>query len=332
MPISTEPAHPRSRCVFRVAAGPRVGYGHLMRARALAECLDMDVTVSVRGGRAAKDAARALGPLVANAEALRQADVLVVDDPSREHGASWVARARRSGVRSVSVHDDEQAHDADLVVCASLGIGRLRTRAASMRGVRFYLLDPRLTLARRFRAARREPSPPRVVIALGGGQHVRRVAQRLVDAIVGRCPGVQMVVAAGFSKTPRPPLRGATWLGARGALLEALVHADLAVVAGGVTLYEACALGVPAVGLAIVPGQRRAIRAFARHGAVIDAGGGSASVEAIRSAAAGVARLLGSRELRATLAARARGTVDGRGAQRVARRIHALLRARRRHA
>ena len=51
----------RPRCHFHVAAGPRVGFGHLMRARALARCLDMDVTVSVRGGRAAARAARAIG-------------------------------------------------------------------------------------------------------------------------------------------------------------------------------------------------------------------------------------------------------------------------------
>lgn len=295
-----------------------------MRARALAECLDMDVVVSVRGGSAAKEAARAVGLLVGDAEALGGADLLVVDDPSLKSGRSWIARARRSGIRSVAVHDAGWTHDADLVVCGSLGISRPRTHAPVLCGARFYLLDRRLADAppRRPNSGKR---PFRVVIALGGGQHVRQVAQRLVDAIVSRCPAAQIAVAAGFSRGQRPPLQHATWLSARTGLVEALLEADVAVVAGGVTLYEACALGVPAVGLAVVPAQRRAIRAFARQGAVIDAGGGSAGRQSLRAAAVGVARYFADGRLRTATSVRARALVDGRGAERVARHIQALL-------
>jgi spore coat polysaccharide biosynthesis predicted glycosyltransferase SpsG len=325
MPTPTRPAPVRSRCVFRIAAGPRVGYGHLMRARALAQCLDMEVAISVRGGRAAKDAADSVGPLVTEAAALRGADVLVVDDPSRKQGRSWVARARRCGVRSVSIHDDLWAHDADLVVCGSLGADLPSAGRRALRGTRFYLLDWRIGAARLVRARRQAGRQLRVVVALGGGQHVRRVAQRLVDAIADRCPTVKIVVAAGFSRARRPALARATWLEAPDGLMRALLAADVAVVAGGVTLYEACALGVPAVGLAVVPEQRRAIRAFARLGALIDAGGETLSRAAIHTAAAGVARLVENDRLRTAVSSRARALVDGLGAQRVARRIQGLL-------
>ena len=339
------------RCVFRVAAGPRVGYGHLMRARALAQSLDVPALVSIRGGRVAARRAGELGfRLVRGTDTIRRADVLVVDDPSLRHGRPWIDRARRFGVATVSVHDDTQAHAADLVVCGSLAVREIRTTGGPLHsvlhGVQFYLLDRRIALARRSqrrratsssvdvarddpeavegsgpRAARRVPA--NILVALGGGHHVRRIAQQLVEAIRRQCPGVAIRVAAGFSSGRRPALRGARWLSAKTGLTQALVECDVAVVAGGVTLYEACALGTAVVAWAVVPDQRRAIGAFAGHGAVIDAGSVDGGPD---SAASGVARLIADQRLREGLATRARRLVDGRGADRVAERIRDLLR------
>lgn len=313
----------RPRCVIRVAAGPRLGYGHLMRAKALTQVLDMDVTLSVRGGHAARLAAAAVAPIAQRSE-LEAFDLLIVDDPSFAHGEAWVRRARRAGARAVSVHDGGPVHDADLVICPGLGQRSPRTSARTLTGTPFYLLDQRIAAARRTAARRPANARARIVVALGGGQHVRRIAQRLVDAIVARGAAADIVVAAGFSRSPQPPLRHATWLTAQGGLVEALSSADVAVVAGGVTLYEACALGVPAVGLAVVTAQRRAIRAFARERALIDAGAGAAAID---GAAAGVARLLNEPSLRTRTAARARQLVDGRGVDRVASSIRALVTA-----
>ena len=63
-----------------------------------------------------------------------------------------------------------------------------------------------------------------------------------------------------------------------------LAACDVAVVAGGVTLYEACAVGVPVVALAVVAAQRPAIADFAVRGAAIDAG---ALMDPSRSGGAG---------------------------------------------
>lgn len=323
------------RCLFRIAAGPRIGFGHLMRARALAECLDVELAVSVRGGQSARAAAHMIGTVVHDGDALRSADVLILDDPNAEEGRRWIARARRAGIRSVSIHDDARVHAADLVVCGSLGTPRPRTNASLLHGTRFYLLDRRIaglrgagassTAARRKLPMRLE-GRPRVIVALGGGHHVRRLAQPLVDAIVLRRPDAEIVVAAGFSRRSRRPLQRAAWLSARTGLAQALTTADVAIVAGGVTLYEACALGVPAVGLAVVPGQRRAIRAFARAGAILGAGDVSSDPYAIETAAAAVQRLLLNRALRTHTADAARRLVDGKGAERVACHVLALMR------
>jgi spore coat polysaccharide biosynthesis predicted glycosyltransferase SpsG len=314
----------KKHCVVRVAAGPRVGYGHLMRARALAQHLAMRVSLSVRGGSAATRHAKSMGfPLAGDAPLIERAALVVVDDPSLRHGRPWISRARRAGVPSVSVHDCVQAHDADLVICGSIGVGEIRGTGTVLNGPQFYLLDRRVRTALRKRWMRTTARPLRVLVALGGGQHVRRIAQRLVLAIRHAAPEASISVAAGFSPGRRPILRGARWLTARSGLTPALAASDVAIVAGGVTLYEACALGIPAVGLAVVAAQRRAIAAFAKRGAVINAG--LISHAAIDRAARAVATLLGDERRRRATALRARQLVDGLGAERAAQQIRTML-------
>jgi spore coat polysaccharide biosynthesis predicted glycosyltransferase SpsG len=223
----------------------------------------------------------------------------------------------------VSVHDCVPAHDADLVICGSIDAGDIRSSGTVLNGPRFYLLDRRIRMALRHRWSRTSDRPMRVLVALGGGQHVRRVAQELVFAIRRYTSDVSIVVAAGFSRARRPLLRGARWISAGAGLTQSLVDCDVAVVAGGVTLYEACALGTAAVGLAVVPSQSRAIGEFASRGAVIDAG--ISSEIAIDRAARGVARLLGDERRRRITALRARQLVDGLGARRAAEHIQAML-------
>jgi spore coat polysaccharide biosynthesis predicted glycosyltransferase SpsG len=295
-----------------------------MRARALAQHLAMNVAMSVRGGRAAARTAKSLGlPVTGTAASIKRADLIVVDDPSFEKGRSWIERARRAGVPTVSVHDCLNAHDADLVICGSIGIDAVRTSGTVLNGPQFYLLDRRISEAVHRRWDRTDGGPLRILVALGGGQHVRRIAQRLVLAIRRHTKPVSISVAAGFSRGSRPTLRGARWLAARRGLVEALAQCDIAIVAGGVTLYEACALGTPAVALAVVRAQRRAIVEFAKRGAVID--GGLASESAIERVARQVARLAGDERRRRATAKRARRLVDGLGAQRAAEHIRVML-------
>ena len=122
-----------------------------------------------------------------------------------------------------------------------------------------------------------------------------------------------------FRAAARPAARTRAGSRLARASTQALVDCDVAVVAGGVTLYEACALGTPAVGLAVVPEQRRAIPAFARRGAVIDAGSRQTRRSNVRRAAwRGCSETNGAGGITAS---RARQLVDGRGA-RPRRRTH----------
>ena len=140
-----------------------------------------------------------------------------------------------------------------------------------------------------------------------------------------------MTLAAGFSARPiqtRHPrvrlLESPSWLRSE------LARVDVAVVAGGVTLYEAALLGVPTVALAVVAAQMPTIRAFERVGASIAAGclapGDRAAADRARAKAVqAVEALLADEEKRRAMAVQGQQQVDGRGALRVAAALTRLM-------
>jgi spore coat polysaccharide biosynthesis predicted glycosyltransferase SpsG len=210
---------------------------------------------------------------------------------------------------------------SDLAIDGSVGLIGSRSRI-DLAGPQFAILDP-FVRDRRQRPSVREAD--RVLIALGGGAHVLRFGSTLAFGICRALPGLEIVIAAGFSGGRRPELpSGGQWIHVKRGLSAELSRCAAAVVGGGVTLYEACALGTPAVAVAVAPGQRRTVRAFASQGAALDAGS-VASPRAVSRVAAGVAALLeGGADVDA-LAERARDLVDGRGAFRVAAHLAALV-------
>jgi spore coat polysaccharide biosynthesis predicted glycosyltransferase SpsG len=183
------------------------------------------------------------------------------------------------------------------------------------------ILDPSVFEARR---RSRRPVPFRVLIALGGGAHVRSVAARLAAALAVRVPNVQVRAACGFTADRRAPLVHGRWIAAPDGLADELSQATVVVTAGGVTLFEACALGVPAVALALTASQRLTIQIVVRAGAAVDAGPRPASAAAIGRAASAAASLLVDPDACSRMAVAGRRLVDGRGVFRAADRLRHL--------
>jgi UDP-2,4-diacetamido-2,4,6-trideoxy-beta-L-altropyranose hydrolase len=104
------------------------------------------------------------------------------------------------------------------------------------------------------------------------------------------------------------------------SLLDELLQADICVTAGGQTLLEAAAVGVPTVGVVLAENQRSQLEGLARLGAVVMVDG-SDPEEAMRA----VHDLDRSVDRRRVLSTRAQAIVDGYGAFRVAFRIASLL-------
>ena len=319
-------ARRRSTVAFRVAAGPRQGFGHLVRATVLARRLGVTSVVSPRGGAAAARIARSLGCRVVRgrpADVLRAsgAGLLVLDDPVTHAARPWRLAAARAGVPVASLHDLGRGHvAADLTVDGSLS-RRRGTPRATLCGPAFCILDPRV------RRSRRPGRRPQVVIALGGGPRAT-AGRRLARAIRRRRPDVTVHVAPGFVR----PITGEQRRRVDGPmsparLLDELARATVAITGGGVTLYEACAMGVPVVAVAVVAGQRPTVRAFVRRRLAV-AGGEGGTME--RRAASAVLRLLDDPRRRRSLSREGRRRFDGLGAVRVAAALRALMRRDRR--
>jgi spore coat polysaccharide biosynthesis predicted glycosyltransferase SpsG len=337
-------ARPPIEVAFRVAAGPRIGFGHLVRALHLAEALGVPARVSIRGIRDAAETARRLGatllPAMPEAAIGAGLGLLVIDDPSGTASRPWLRAARRAGVPVASIHDVGIAPlTSDLAVDGSLDARRIdglgRDVGACRLGPAYAVLAPavaRLREARPGRAAR-----PTVVIGLGGGRHahaglgVARHLRQTLDSQFG-LSRVRVLLSLGLATAGLPAGRGllhGVELIPAPRFRAALARATVAVVAGGTTLYEACALGTPVVAVPVVPGQATTIRRFVRAGLVVTAGAAQAagvgSDRWSRAAAAAALDLLANEARQRDLSRRGRQAIDGRGAERVADAITRLL-------
>jgi spore coat polysaccharide biosynthesis predicted glycosyltransferase SpsG len=194
--------------------------------------------------------------------------------------------------------------------------------ARTLRGLPFAVIRP----PQRARVARVVTT---VLISLGGGPRASW-ARAVTTELLRRRPDL-VVFATGSADAGADRVAPPTMVAAPDGLAPWLARVDVAIVGGGVSLYEAVAAGVPTVAVAVVPAQRPTIRGFAARRLTVDAGGPLASLRAL-------ARRIGDRFER--IAADAAGrryvrqagprAVDGRGARRVAREIAAVVEAARR--
>jgi spore coat polysaccharide biosynthesis predicted glycosyltransferase SpsG len=322
---------PDIRVLFRAAAGAKRGFGHLVRCRSLARALGVRPLVSVGGTSQARDVALLLGCdlVTGTPQRLIRAlalDLLIVDDPIASHAAAWIDAARAAGVATVSIHDlGLGSPSADLVVDGSITNVAARARRQGTAGPDYAILDPALSCAK-VKPHRRDG----VLIALGGGPRAT-LAGAIAAAIARRAPDVPIRIAGGFgaSRTSRRARRttftNVTWLDASKGLAAELFKAEVAIVGGGVSLYEACAAGAAPVGVPVVSAQCPTIAGFIARGAAL--GSARLPVSAERAAEAAVT-LLENDHLRRQVVRTARGLVDAHGAQRVAQVVHRFLRSR----
>lgn len=307
--------------LFAAAAGPEVGFGHLIRCGVLAAKFGTRREMSLRASEGTTLAAVRFGWTVHRGPAVIDAlrpDLVVVDDPSRAHRERWVKQARTAGIPVAAICDGDAGDlDADLVVDGSFA-ARPDGRPARHAGPGFAILADHV-LDRRRHPRKRERE--RVFLALGGGAHVRRLGASIARELVRVLPGVQVHIAAGFVDAAQPRLpHGCRWVEAPSGLSDHFATATVAVVAGGVSMYEACALGTPVVAVPVVPAQRAAIDAAVAIGAV-RAAERTTPPSIVRT----VRRLVEDPSLASVHANVSSRVVDGRGADRVAALLRVLV-------
>jgi spore coat polysaccharide biosynthesis predicted glycosyltransferase SpsG len=319
------------RILFRAAAGPRRGYGHLVRCRSLARALGVRPLVALRGGPRVIDTAVALGCDVVRGGASRvlsrlQPDVLIVDDPIAADARRWMRAARRVGALVVSVHDlGLGCLDADLVIDGSITQNARARRGLTLAGPKYAVLDPGVldSITPLLLDVPSDRDPFSVLVALGGGLRAE-LANDIAEAIVEANPQARVRIAGGFEGLSREDAARISWVGPSRNLHVEMARASVAVVGGGVSLYEACAHGVAAVVVPVVPAQRATVTAFVKRGVARGVTRGRGTAESV---AAECAELLTDEAMRRHMARMGRRLIDGRGAFRAAAAVCRLARA-----
>ncbi len=326
---------------FVTEGGADVGLGHVSRCMALARALlaegartsflvapeprvaallaGLPVAVVERpwpvDPAGALDALRALAP-----------DAIVTD--SYKASPDFLSALRTVASPVVAVDDiADRPLPVDVVVNGGVAAESLPYRRTLdtifLLGPRFALLDPLYAEAPGRRAG---SGVSRILVTLGGGLSADLpAAVAAADAVLD---GGAVDVAAGpfsaeahqLDAIARAARNRVVIHRDRLGLRELMLGADLAVTGAGMTLYELCAVGTPAVAVCMADNQRPNAEAFARAGAALAAGrAGEAGLGAAIEAA--LRRLIADPLARSQMAMRARRLVDGRGAIRVAGQI-----------
>ncbi len=105
-------------------------------------------------------------------------------------------------------------------------------------------------------------------------------------------------------------------------MAELMAESEVALSAGGSTLYELCAVGVPVIAFSFAENQERLVQTFVKRG--IAQYGGNYRTDGnkmIQNTIAGLETLLEDKNLRTEYRKKARTLVDGKGADRIAEAI-----------
>jgi UDP-2,4-diacetamido-2,4,6-trideoxy-beta-L-altropyranose hydrolase len=258
------------------------GYGVLRIPRRAAE------TAAVGGGGPAHwtgvDWEADADACVALFSSRAEADLLVVDHYALDR--RWEEKIRPR-VRAILVIDDlaDRPHDCDGLLDqnffedpASRYAGLVPPRCRTFLGPRYALLRPEFIEERK--TLRTRDGVVRRIFAFFGGVDPTGETGKFLRAMgrVGR-PDIALDVVAG-SSNPRRDLLEKACSGLPSACFRSgvdrmaplMAKADLAVGAGGTTMWERCYLGLPCLAMILAENQEKPLRAAAAAGAVRNLG------------------------------------------------------------
>ncbi len=325
------------RVLFRVAGGPRVGFGHIRRCWTLANQLEQEereilftadseqaVSVLTRAGFSTRlETPGGLETTVGLLGKSPEKTLCVADDPAL--GPEQL-KLLADVVPTVCIDDTaDRFFPVDCVVNGSAGIERrsLRGRPDTqfLLGAGYILLRPEFAEPPRRLFSK---SIGRVLLLAGGGEADRFIRKSLetvfvslgdvrVDLVVGPFGTVPDGIPASVGIHREPP-----------DIRPLMLQADLAISAGGQTLYELAAAAAPTIGIQTAENQKPNLDGLSEAGAIVFIGGSESADFAARLKRT-LHQLSDDPGIRQTLGEGGRKTVDGNGTERVARHLNGLI-------
>ena len=257
---------------IRVDGDAAIGFGHAMRSATLARaCRAAGYRVAIVTDSFPDHIARTAideGVLIApDFDVLPfEPDVVVVD--GYHLGAEAVHLRQRDGIVLAMIDDNRElpVELADVVVnqnLHALGLYRDLLDVDLLLGHEYVMLRPEVTALREVREG------GRVLVSFGGADPLR-LSLPVVRGLLA--DQMQTVVAVSAAHPDREALlehaseSGGQLLIDRGDLIDGLSLADVAVIGGGTTMYEAAHLGIPAFATIVADNQRSGTVAAERAG------------------------------------------------------------------
>jgi UDP-2,4-diacetamido-2,4,6-trideoxy-beta-L-altropyranose hydrolase len=257
----------------------------------------------------------------------RPLDWIIVDHYSLD--ATW-ERALRRVARAVFVIDDvaDRDHDCDLLLDQNMFRdaearyrGRVPPGCVTLLGPRYALLREEFAAART-RLRPRDGTVRRVLVSFGGTDPTD-LSSKALRALryIDPAPGVDVVIGASHPSRAQIERecaeRGYDCHVDSTRMAELLARADFAIGAGGVSTWERCCLGVPALAICVASNQAEVIRVAAELG-LLDEAPASMPDEVLGDRL----RALWSRPVElAQMSQRCLAAVDGLGVARVSRAL-----------
>lgn len=323
--------------VLRADASEEIGLGHVVRSLTLGKALrELGWTVVLatrdlppdilRRARTATVDVELLGQSGGTDEAteiLAQGPDLVIADSYRLQ-PHFLETLRKTATLVCLVDDNgENDHSLVDVVLNQNPSARPASYGASsgspklLLGLAYALVRDEILVERRTPPDVREPS--RVFVSLGGSDplHLCEPIAELLDR-----RAIPTAVAVGPATPDRSTLvqrlEGLTHIAVipQADFARSLATANVAVVGGGTTMWEAACLGVPSISVVIADNQARPSSAAESLGFTRSVNG--RSPQAVGAIGETVARLLKDEAIRLDMSSKGRSAVDGAGAGRVA--------------
>jgi len=335
------------KILFRVDAGPKIGLGHIQRCLSLATVLrDFDsvclfltneeqtlyqrITRFGFDGRTLDTESWGVDDLAKTMAmaAAHKCGAIVVD--SDYEGVEYLGQLRNAGYYVVAIEDTApHPFPCHLVVNGDAHARQLPYKALS-EDTRF-LLGPEYSILRRefWEVPAREGSGnvDHILVTLGGADPYN-IMPRVIDLLdtLPEVFSVSVIIGPFFDNlsevqaAAQRAQRAITLVRAPDSVCNLMMEADLAVSAGGQTLYELARVGCPTVAVRMASNQDGQLGVFEEAGFLRIAGHADhgSIVEAIGAA---VRTLLADPQTRATMSVAGQRLIDGQGALRVARTI-----------
>ena len=338
--------------LFRTDAGPLIGIGHLQRCLSLAAALhhlgmsclfltNEEPTVIERVKRfgfesCTLEADDSWGTVdlkeTLSIAATRECSTIIVD--SDYEGADYLSQLRNAGYFVVAIEDNVPHPFPCHIVINGDAHARKLSYSSPFKDTRF-LLGPEYSILRRefWEVTPRIVSEnvDNVLVTMGGSDPYNIMPKiiDLLDALQGTF-SVTAIIGPFFENivevqaVTRQAQRTITLVETPDSVRDLMLQADMAISAGGQTLYELACVGCPTVAIRLAANQDGQMAVFEKAGFLRIAGDGDYSgiVDAISDTAKA---LIADQQTWAAMSAAGQQLIDGQGALRVAQTLLTAL-------